>query len=125
MRRTVLSILCAFILISGALAEDSATVTVNGVGEFVTVTLTMEDDRIISVDATTDNTEADERGKESLSLLSSAMVEKNSVNVDAIAGATCTSNAVIAGATEAWLQIMTDRMSQEECLQEGEQLPFL
>ena len=118
MKQTILSILCVIMLLSGALAEDSATVTVNGVGEQVTVTLTMEDDRIISVEATTDNTEADERGKESLLLISSAMVSKNSVNVDAISGATCTSNAVIAGATEAWLKIMTDRMSQEDWMQE-------
>ena len=118
MKQTILSILCVIMLLSGALAEDSATVTVNGVGEQVTVTLTMEDDRIISVEATTDNTEADERGKESLLLISSAMVSKNSVNVDAISGATCTSNAVIAGATKAWLQIMTDRMSQEDWMQE-------
>lgn len=126
MKRTVLAILCAIMLISGALAEggalaeDSATVTVNGVGEQVTVTLTMEDGRIISVEATTNNTEADERGRESLTLVTSAMIEKNSVNVDAISGATCTSNAVIAAATEAWLQIMTDRMSQEEWMQEAE-----
>ena len=118
MKQTILSILCVIMLLSGALAEDSATVTVNGVGEQVTVTLTMEDDRIVRVEATTDNTEADERGRESLTLISSAMVEKNSVNVDAISGATCTSNAVIAGATEAWLQIMTDRMSQEDWMQE-------
>ena len=118
MKQTILSILCVIMLLSGALAEDSATVTVNGIGEQVTVTLTMEDDRIISVEATTDNTEADERGRESLTLVTSAMVEKNSVNVDAISGATCTSNAVIAGATEAWLQIMTDRMSQEDWMQE-------
>ena len=93
MIRTVLAILCAILLISSALAEDSATVTVNGVGEQVTVTLTMEDDRIVRVEATTDNTEADDRGRESLSLITTAMVEKNSVNVDAISGATCTSNA--------------------------------
>ena len=119
MKQTILSILCAILLVSGALAEDSATVTVNGVGEHVTVTLTMEDDRIVSVEAATDNTEADERGRESLALVASAMVDKNSVNVDAISGATCTSNAVIAGATEAWLQIMTDRMSQEDWMQEA------
>ena len=76
MKRTVLAILCAITLVFGALAEDSATVTVNGVGEQVTVTLTMEDDRIVRVEATTDNTEADERGRESLTLIFSATVEK-------------------------------------------------
>ncbi len=118
MKRIILSLICAIVLVFGALAEDSATVVVNGVGEHVTVTLTMEDDRILRVEASSDNTEADERGRESLELISSAMVEKNSVNVDAISGATCTSNAVIAGATEAWLQIMADRMSQEDWMQE-------
>ena len=114
MKRTITFILCVIMLVSGALAEDRATVTVDGVGEHVTVALTMEDDRIISVQATSDNTEADDRGKESLALITSAMVEKNSFAVDTISGATCTSNAVIAGAIEAWLQIMTERMSQEE-----------
>ena len=119
MKRTILSILSILILCTTALAEDSATVTVDGVGEHVTVTLTMEDDQIISVQATSDNTEADDRGKESLALITSAMVEKNSFAVDTISGATCTSNAVIAGAVEAWLQIMSERMSQEDWMQEG------
>lgn len=33
MKQIILSILCIIMLISGALAEDSATVSVNGVGE--------------------------------------------------------------------------------------------
>ena len=45
------------------------------------------------------------------------MVENNTLNVDAISGATCTSNAVIAGAIEAWMQIMTERMIQEEWME--------
>lgn len=55
MKRAILTILCAIMLVYGASAEDSATVTVNGVGEHVTVTLTMKDERIISMEATTDN----------------------------------------------------------------------
>ena len=113
----ILSLLCAMMLLLGAVAEESATVTVEGVGEHVTVTLTMEDDRIKSVEASSDNTEADERGKEALSLIAEAMVENNTLTVDAISGATCTSNAVIAGAIEAWMQIMTERMSQEEWME--------
>ena len=113
----ILSLLCAMILPLCAVAEESATVTVEGVGEHVTVTLTMEDDRIKSVEASSDNTEADERGKEALSLITEAMVEKNTFAVDAISEATCTSNAVIAGAIEAWMQIMTERMSQEEWME--------
>jgi len=114
----ILSLLGAMMLLLGAVAEESATVTVEGVGEHVTVTLTMEDDRIKSVEASSDNTEADERGREALALIPSAMVEKNTFAVDAISGATCTSNAVIAGAIEAWMQIITERMSQEEWMQE-------
>ena len=113
----ILSLLCTMMLLLGAVAEESATVTVEGVGEHVTVTLTMEDDRIKSVEASSDNTEADERGKEALSLIAEAIVEKNTFAVDAISGATCTSNAVIAGAIEAWMQIITERMSQEEWME--------
>ena len=119
MRRAIILFLSTIMLLTTALAEDSATVTVNGVGEHVTVTLTMEDDRIKSVEASTDNTEADARGKESLALITSAMIETNTFTVDTISGATCTSNAVIAGAIEAWIQIMTDRMSQEAWMQES------
>ena len=109
----ILSLLCAIMLSLGAIAEESATVTVEGVGEHVIVTLTMEDDRIKSVEASSDNTEADERGREALTLIAEAMVESNSFTIDTISGATCTSNAVIAGAIEAWMRIMTERMSQE------------
>ena len=59
----ILSLLCTMMLLLGAVAEERATVTVEGVGEHVTVTLTMEDDRIKSVEASSDNTEADERGR--------------------------------------------------------------
>lgn len=113
----ILSLLCTMMLLLGAVAEERATVTVDGVVEHITVTLTMEDDRIKSVEASSDNTEADERGKEALSLIAEAMVENNTLNVDAISGATCTSNAVIAGAIEAWMQIMTERMIQEEWME--------
>ena len=120
----ILSLLCAMMLLLGAVAEESATVTVEGVGEHVTVTLTMEDDRIKSVEASSDNTEADERGKEALSLIAEAIVEKNTFAVDAISGATCTSNAVIAGAIEAWMQIMTERMSREEWMETANAEPM-
>ena len=42
----ILSLLCTMMLLLGAVAEERATVTVDGVVEHVTVTLTMEDDRI-------------------------------------------------------------------------------
>lgn len=109
----VLEMMCVLTVSFCAMAEQSATVTVKGIGENVTVTLAMEDGKIKSVEATSDNTEADERGVESLKLVADAMVEKNSVNVDAISGATGTSNAVIAAATEAWLQIQAEAARAE------------
>lgn len=121
----ILSLLCAMTLPLGAVAEESATVTVEGVGEHVTVTLTMEDDRIKSVEATSDNTEADERGREALALIADAMVEKNTFAVDAVSGATCTSNAVIAGAIEAWMQITTERMSKEAWMETTDAEPMM
>lgn len=109
----VLAILCALALGPCARAEQSATVTVDGIGEHVTVTLTMEDGRIASVEAASDNAEADARGVESLKMIADAMVEKNSVNVEAISGATGTSNAVIAAATQAWLQLQAEAAAGE------------
>ena len=102
-------------MVSGASTEQTATV--DGVGEHVTVTLTMADGRITGVKASSDNTEADERGKEALSLIADAIVAKNGFDVEAISGATCTSNAVIAGAIEAWMQIKTAEMSQEDWME--------
>lgn len=121
----ILSLLCAMMFLLGAVAEESATVTVEGVAEQVTVTLTMEDDRIVSVEASSDNVEADDRGREALALIPAAMVEQNTFSMDAISGATCTSNAVIAGAIEAWMQIMTERMSQEEWMEAANAEPLI
>ena len=115
----ILAAVCAFVLLLGVCvcAEESATVTVKGIGENVTVTLTMENGSIRTVEASSDNTEADDRGRESLQSVADAMVEKNSVNVDAVSGATGTSNAVIAAATEAWLQIMAMEAEGEDWME--------
>lgn len=115
----ILAMVCVMALGFCAMAEQSATVSVKGIGETVTVTLTMEDGRIASVEAASDNTEADERGRESLKLVADAMVAQNSVNVDAVSGATGTSNAVIAAATEAWLQIQAELASGEGWMEEA------
>ena len=110
-----LAAICVVVLLFGlcAFAEETATVTVKGIGENVTVTLTMKDGVISSVEASSDNQEADERGRECLEILAQTMVDENSVNVDALSGATGTSNAVIAAATEAWLQIMAAEAAGE------------
>jgi acetolactate decarboxylase len=112
-----LAIMCVMMLGFCALAEESATVTVRGIGENVTVTLVMENGKIVSVEAFSDNSEADARGVESLKLTADAMVEKNSVNVEAVSGATGTSNAIIAAATEAWLQIQAEAAKGEDWMQ--------
>ena len=68
----------------------SATATAQGLDETVTVTLTMDEGVITAVEASTD----------------AAMVEQNSVKVDAVSGATATSTAVISAATAAYLQLL-------------------
>ena len=78
--------------------------TAMGVEETVTVKLTLEDGVITAVEASTDK-EEETVGRIALEELPQAMVEQNTVNVDAIGGATGTSNAVIAAAIDAYLEI--------------------
>ena len=126
MKRFILKRLCLALVIAllcgsaGCLAETrTSTATVTGIGEQVTVTLTMDEGIIQSVEATSDNTEADERGRESLALMAEAMVDENRVGVDAVSGATGTSVAVIAAAAQAWLEIQAEEASQEAWMQEA------
>lgn len=122
MRRNILIAMLTVVAIvfgCGAVSEERATAVVEGIGEHVTVTLTMEDGSIIRVEASSDNTEADERGRECLQMLADAMVEQNSLHVDVVSGATGTSNAVIAAAIEAWLQIKAEEASQEAWMLEA------
>ena len=51
-------------------------------------------------------------------------VEKNTFAMDAIFGATCASNAVIAGAIEAWVQVMAARIGQEEWMETSNAEPM-
>ena len=118
MKRRILSILCAIIMLCSAAIAETATVTVDGVGEHVTVTLTMEGDRIKSVEASSDSAGEDARYREALARIAEEMVNANTFSVDAVSGVTCTSNAVIAAAAEAWLQIEAQRMSQEAWMHE-------
>ena len=83
----------------------TATGTAQGLEETVTVTLTMEDGMIVGVEAMTDK-EEETVGRMALEELPGAMVEQNSVNVDVVAGATATSNAVISAATSAYLELI-------------------
>ena len=99
-------LLIAAMLVGGASLAyaDSATATAQGLEETVTVTLTLEDGIITAVDAQTDKEDLT-IGRQALEKLPTAMVEQNTVKVDAISGATSTSNAVISAATSAYMEL--------------------
>ena len=105
--KLILAVLLITAMIAGnaslALA-DSATATAQGLEETVTVTLTLEDGVITAVDAQTDKEDLT-IGRQALEKLPAAMVEQNTVNVDAVSGATSTSNAVISAATSAYMEL--------------------
>ena len=105
--KLILAVLLITAMIAGnaslALA-DSATATAQGLEETVTVTLTLEDGVITAVNAQTDKEDLT-IGRQALEKLPAAMVEQNTVNVDAVSGATSTSNAVISAATSAYMEL--------------------
>ena len=100
----VLLILCLSLSFAPAAFAEDATATARGLDETVTVTLSMEDGVITDVKAETDKADSP-IGAQAIEKLPAAMVEQNSVKVDAVSGATMTSNAVLAAAGEAYLQL--------------------
>lgn len=83
-----------------AFAEETYTAATRGFGGEVSVTLTIEGDRLTGVTATG----ADETagvGSKALEELPSRMLEANTVEVDAVSGATITSQAVLEAAAAA------------------------
>ncbi len=92
---------------TAAFADGAVTASAEarGLDETVTVTLTVEDGRVTAAEAVTDK--ADETvGRQALIELPAAMVEKGSIDVDAVSGATVTSRAVLAAAVEAYLKAL-------------------
>jgi len=90
-----------------AVQGPSGTATGTALGledETVSVKLTLENGVITAVEASSDHDSP--IGAKALETLPAAMKEKNSVNVDAVSGATATSDAVISAATAAYLQIL-------------------
>ena len=85
--------------------SGSATATAQGLEETVTVTLEVADGVITAVTAETDKAEATV-GQQALTQIPEAILAANSVKVDAVSGATSTSNAVIAAATSAYAEIL-------------------
>ena len=85
--------------------SGSGIATAQGLEETVTVVVDVEDGVITAVNATTDKADSS-IGQQALTVLPEEMVAWNSVKVDAISGATSTSNAVISAATAAYLEIV-------------------
>lgn len=85
--------------------SGTASASAQGLDETVTVTLTLKDGAIDSVSATSDKADSPIGGK-ALEQLPADMKAKNSVKVDAVSGATVTSNAVISAATAAYFDII-------------------
>ena len=73
--------------------------TAKGMGD-VTVTITLKDDVITDVQAVGEN-ETDGIGSAAIEKLPSEMVAGNTINVDAVTGATITSDAIISAASAA------------------------
>ena len=92
-------VLCLTLVAGAALAQDY-TATEKGFGGDVTVTLTIENNEIVAAKAE-GASETEGVGSKAIENLPAAMVEQNSVKVDAVASATITSNAVLAAAEKA------------------------
>lgn len=101
MRKT-LAFLLAWIMLAGccgALAETAAVSTL-GFGGTVEVTVTLENGAIVDVQAVGPD-ETNGVGSIALDSLPKAIVEKNSLDVDTITGATVTSTAILTAAQKA------------------------
>ena len=95
-------ILCAGVLLTacvGAFAEDY-TASAPGMGGDVPVTATYEDGRITAV-TVGENNETPGIGDKAVEALPARIVEEQSLTVDAVAGATVTSEAILAAAEAA------------------------
>ena len=100
----ILLVLCLSLSFTPAAFAESAVATAHGLDETVTVTLSVEDGIITDVKAETDKADST-IGAQAIEKLPAAMLEQNSVKVDAVSGATMTSNAILAAAAEAYLRI--------------------
>lgn len=81
-------------------AAETLTGTAEGFGGDVTVTLTMEGDKITACSITGDDETPDIGGK-ALAELESQIVAANGIDIDGVSGATVTSKAVMAAAAQA------------------------
>ena len=84
-------------------ADGSYTAAAKGYGGMVTVTMTIENGRIAAVQADA-SAETPALGGKAAQQLTEAILAKGNANVDAVAGATVTSEAVIAAAKDCLAQ---------------------
>lgn len=102
--KKIVSLLLAFTMVlcfgSAAVAEESFSATVRGFGGDVTVTLTIDGDRLTNVTAEGPDETAGIGGA-AIEQLPAKMMETNSVEVDGITGATYTSDAILSAAAQA------------------------
>ena len=103
-------ILACFLIFAGCATQrtvgpsGSATASAQGFYGPVTVTVTMENGRIVRVEADGPY-ETPGIGTRALIQISARMVERNTVNVDTLSGSTVTADAVIEAAKAAVAQI--------------------
>lgn len=101
MKRTMALLMALlFMLCTVTAYAESYSATQRGFGGDITVTLTIEGNKLVGVEATGDK-ETVGVGTRALEELSAAMLAANSVEVDIISGATFTSKAVLLAAQEA------------------------
>lgn len=99
--KKLLAILMACAMLGAcACAEETACAKAPGYGGDITVTLTVKDGALVAVAIDGPN-ETNGIGSRAVDLLGESMVAANSVEVDGIAGATVSSNAILAAAKEA------------------------
>ncbi len=96
---------------AGEIPADAvtATGTAKGNNGDVTVEVTMTKDKLYKIEVT-EQQETEGIGDKAIAELPSAMIENNSVKVDAVSGATNTSNAIIE-AVNRWSQCCEDQVA--------------
>lgn len=99
-KKTLAVMLSAAMLACGGAAAMAESATAQGFGGDVTVTLDVRDGLLTDVTIVGDS-ETEGIGKAAMPKLAETMLKKNSIDVDTVAGATVTSNAVLTAAAEA------------------------
>jgi fumarate reductase flavoprotein subunit len=88
----------------GGGVSGSASASANGYGGPISVTVTVENGKIVSVEAD-GPAETQGIGSRAVANLPGAIVAANSVNVDGVSGATVSSQALLKAAQEAYSKI--------------------